>query len=497
MNHKRRSTIKDQSAPHLPLLQAEKYRSFMAEEEFEQLQNEISKPLPPALRINLLRHDVENFKAQLHRIYGWDFVPIPFCSSGLRVTTPQATLSNTIEHRMGDFYIQEAASMLPAQLFDYAASTRPLILDMAASPGGKTIQLADLSQDKGFIIANDSSRARISALRFVLSKWGVIKQAITNLPGEVFGSILPETFDLVLLDAPCSMDGLRTSESHATRPISEKEQFRLASRQTALLESAVHAARVDGQIVYATCTLAVEENEVVLAKILEKYAGQVKMVDVHNQTGVNAPALLEYQGKSFPSEIKYALRLWPHLYHTAGFFTARLKKTDHIPHLEPRSISRHSTITFQPMDAKEKSEIKTLMKDQLGFEVDIFYDSYDAEITRSRETFWIRPRQTMLDPLRLPSISSGLPMAHWEGDNLIPAHEFCARFGMQFTSEKVMLTAEQVQHWVLGEDIHEATSNQFPRGSIVMVTDPWKRNLGRGKVLAGKLKNLLPRRLFS
>jgi len=271
----------------------------------------------------------------------------------------------------------------------------------------------------------------------------------------------------------------------------------MAARQTTLLESAIHATRVDGQIVYATCTLAVEENEVVIANILKKYAGYIKIVDVHNKTGVNAPALMEYQGQPFPSDIKYALRLWPHLYHTAGFFTARLQKIDRIAHLEPRSIPRGPTNTFQAMDAKEKSEVKTQMKDQLGFELDTLYGSYDAEITRSRDTLWIRPRQVVLDSLRLPILSSGLPMAHWEGDNLIPAHEFCARFGMQFTSEKVMLTAEQVHHWVLGEDIYVATLNQFPRGSVVMVTDPWKRNLGRGKVLAGKLKNLLPRRLFS
>jgi len=496
MKHKRHSTIKDQPATLSALQRAEKYRGLIPKEEFQQLQEEISKALHPALRINLLRQDAENLKAQLQQIYGWDFSPIPFCSSGLLVTTPQAMISNTIEHRMGDFYIQEAASMLPGQLFDYAANTQPLILDMAASPGGKTIQLADLSQDKGFIIANDSSRARISALHFVLNKWGVIKQAITNLPGEVFGSILPETFDLVLLDAPCSMDGLRTTESHTTRPISEREQARMAARQTALLESAIHATRVDGQIVYATCTLAVEENEVVIANILKKYAGYIKIVDVHNKTGVNAPALMEYQGQSLPSEIKYALRLWPHLYHTAGFFTARLKKTDRIAHLEPRSNPRGPITTFQPFDAKDKSEIRALMKEQLGFELDVLYDSYDAEITRSRDTLWIQPRQIMLDSLRLPILSSGLAMAHWEGDNLIPAHVFCARFGLQFTSEKVMLTAEQVQHWILGEDI-EVTLNQFPRGCIVMVTDPWKRNLGRGKILTGKLKNLLPRRLFS
>jgi 16S rRNA (cytosine1407-C5)-methyltransferase len=249
----------------------ERYQSLLNPEDFTNLKLEVKQPLSPTIRINLLKHDPTTLTKRLHQLYGWEFEPIPYCPSGFHVDTGHQSPSNTIEHRMGDYYIQEAASMLPAELFDVRENQRPLVLDMAASPGGKTIHLADLINDRGFIVANDSSRSRITALQIVLEKWGVINQTITNIHGEHFGELFPEAFDLVLLDAPCSMEGLRTSASHSMRFISDKERQRLAQRQLKLLESALHTTRVDGQIVYSTCTLAPEEDESVLTALLEKY----------------------------------------------------------------------------------------------------------------------------------------------------------------------------------------------------------------------------------
>src|SRR5690606_15378550 len=103
--------------------------------------------------------------------------------------------------------------------------------------------------------------SRLQALRVVLLTWGAANTAITNFPGEKLGVWFPETFDRVLLDAPCSMEGLRVSASHPSRPITPGERERLAARQSALLESAVSSARVGAEIVYSTCTLAPEEDE--------------------------------------------------------------------------------------------------------------------------------------------------------------------------------------------------------------------------------------------
>ena len=128
-----------------------------------------------------------------------------------QVIQAETPISATPEHRLGFYYIQDAASMLPAELFDLSGTSAPLILDLAASPGGKTTHITARTGDRGLVIANDSSPDRITALRIVLSTWGSINNAITHFPGEKFGTWFPETFDYVLLDAPCSMQGIRTT----------------------------------------------------------------------------------------------------------------------------------------------------------------------------------------------------------------------------------------------------------------------------------------------
>jgi len=174
----------------------------------------------------------------------------------------------TLEHRLGYYYVQDAASILPVSLFS-TSTTPKLVLDMAASPGGKTTQLVDHNLDRDFVIANDSSASRLSALRTVLQVWGSANHMITNFAGERLGDWFPQTFDRILLDAPCSMESLRVSASHPPRPITSDERSRLATRQLALLISAAKALKPGGELVYSTCTLAPEEDEAVVNALLD------------------------------------------------------------------------------------------------------------------------------------------------------------------------------------------------------------------------------------
>ena len=160
--------------------------------------------------------------------------------------------------------------MLPPELFDYDSVEPELVLDLAASPGGKTTHLVDKLGDRGLVIANDASRSRIQALRLALERWGAINIAVTCQPGELFGAWYPGVFDKVLIDAPCSMEGLRTAESHPMRPVTGRERESLSSRQVRLLTGALKAVRVGGQVVYSTCTLAPEEDEAVLLAIKQR-----------------------------------------------------------------------------------------------------------------------------------------------------------------------------------------------------------------------------------
>ncbi|HET7378180.1 MAG TPA: 16S rRNA (cytosine(1407)-C(5))-methyltransferase RsmF, partial [Anaerolineae bacterium] len=176
----------------------DRYRLLLPADQFLQLQHAIAQPLAPALRINTLKIDLELARSTWPARYGWQFRAIPFCPSGCQISGNDQALSQTLEHRNGFYYIQDAASMLPAEMFEYPPNDWPLVLDMAASPGGKTTHLVSKINDRGLVIANDSSSGRIPGLRSNLHSWGAMSIALTSYPGEKFGEWFPETFDKVL-----------------------------------------------------------------------------------------------------------------------------------------------------------------------------------------------------------------------------------------------------------------------------------------------------------
>ena len=269
----------------------EKYRPLVPENELQALEESLHKPLLQAFRLNPLKTDISALDGMSSR-YGWALEPIAFCPDGRRVCSAQILPSMTNEHHMGYYYIQDSASMMPVMLYDgERLENSPLILDLAASPGGKTTHLIGRSMDHGLVLANDSSPSRIPALKTVLKNWGSISHAITQFPGESYGDWFPNTFDLILLDAPCSMQSLVSLDSHPMRPITEREEKALAQRQTALLKSALRALRPGGQIVYSTCTLSPDEDEGVADSVLKAFHGKVRISDAAKRIPWPAPGL--------------------------------------------------------------------------------------------------------------------------------------------------------------------------------------------------------------
>jgi len=477
-----------------PLLWAHDY---LPQNEYQDLLDGLNQPLDISIRINTLKVDPVSAITKWSTRYGWKVEPVPFCPSGSWIHTFDTSPSTTIEHRLGYFYIQEAASMLPTELFDLAGIPEPLVLDMAASPGGKTTHLASLTGDAGLIIANDGSRSRIPALQIVLRNWGAVNQAVTCLPGEAFGSLYPDTFDAVLLDAPCSMQGLRSTESHASRAITVNEIDALAARQLRLLESALRAAKPGGQVVYSTCTLAPQEDELVLARLLERFPRQVQIEDVSTRFPKQAPALTTLKGRKFPEQISRALRLWPHLLGTAGFFAARLTKTDLLP--ETSGGSAHippADMALRPILRKDKKRIVQVLNDLYGFDLEAIMEKGSQEIVLHKEQYYLVAAKLNSALAGLPVLSAGLPLGKPFKEGLQISHEFTSRFGDCFMAGVLFLEDEALAPWLRGEDIRGYRCEGTKTGEIYAVRDRLGRNLGRGKLSEGRLKNMLPTRLF-
>lgn len=220
------------------------------------------QPLRKSIRVNTLKISVDAF-LQRAKEKGWQLAPIPWCESGFWIIADESDvpLGNSAEHMAGLFYIQEASSMLPVSALFMHQENYASVLDTAAAPGSKTTQMAALMNNQGILVANEYSASRVKVLHANIERCGVRNAALSNFDGRVFGGWLPESFDAVLLDAPCSGEGTVRKDEDAMKNWSQASVVEIAATQRDLIESAFQALKPGGVMVYSTCTLSTEENQ--------------------------------------------------------------------------------------------------------------------------------------------------------------------------------------------------------------------------------------------
>ena len=195
--------------------------------------------------------------------------PIPWCTTGRYLErTPSFTFDPLLH--AGAYYVQEASSMLVEQAVKATglADTDVLALDLCAAPGGKTTHLASLLTKGSLVVANEIDRKRQSVLQENLWKWGAANTVITGSASPDLQG-LPETFDLILLDAPCSGEGMFRKDPFAREQWSPALVEQCASTQRGIIEHAWNALRPGGFLIYSTCTWEEAENEQQLAALVE------------------------------------------------------------------------------------------------------------------------------------------------------------------------------------------------------------------------------------
>lgn len=308
--------------------------------------------LRKSVRVNTLKCSIERFQGHAKE-QGWQLEPVPWCPEGFFLERfpnaphpnplPQRereykALGRDLLHLLGHFYMQEAASMLPVALLD--PQPGETILDMSAAPGSKTTQIAARMGDRGVVVANDVQEKRLWTLKSALHRSGVRGVIVTKKVGQWFGRNMTERFDRVLCDAPCTAQGTARKDSDALVYSSEGNVLKMARLQQELLESAVHAAKVGGTIVYSTCTLTPEENELVVSRILAKFPDQLEAVRPEfpslEAAISDSEKVQEYlSAQSSLSTVRFPfVRLWPHVHDVEGFFAAVLRKTKPTKHPE-------------------------------------------------------------------------------------------------------------------------------------------------------------------
>jgi NOL1/NOP2/sun family putative RNA methylase len=233
-------------------------------------------------------------------------------------------LGKTKEHILGYYYIQEITSMMP--IIALQPTIDDTLLDLCASPGSKTTQAGALMKNQGLIIANDLSISRISILSANLEKCEVTNTIITMHDGlELCKKLMKMNFlfDKILVDAPCSGEGNIRASPRTYLEWSEGMLERFGKKQKKLASSALELLKVNGEMIYSTCTHAPEENEEVVQYLLDNY--DIEIMDI-NLPIKSREGILEWKRKKFDKNMINCKRIYHPDNDMEGFFLCKIKK---------------------------------------------------------------------------------------------------------------------------------------------------------------------------
>jgi NOL1/NOP2/sun family putative RNA methylase len=266
-----------------------------------------------AIRINMSNAKGKNLVERM-RALGVQLARVPFLETGYWVCSSKVSVGATAEYLLGLYSIQEAAAQIPATLF--TALKGKTVLDACAAPGGKTVQLADLMDNTGTIVALDAKKQRLAALANHLERCHISNALVYHLDARQ-ASRLNLKFDRILLDVPCSGNFAADNAWFKRRTLQDVE--RNAQLQREILTEAAICLRDDGEMVYSTCSLEPEENELNMDWAVKHLNLQLEEINCYGQKG-----LTEVFGKRLDAAVERCRRIWPA--ETQGFFVCKLKK---------------------------------------------------------------------------------------------------------------------------------------------------------------------------
>lgn len=267
------------------------------------------------LRINTLKAPADLIP-RLEK-QGATLIRVPFLPDAYWYES-ERSLGATTEYLLGYYYLQEAASQLPALVLDPPKGAT--VLDMAASPGSKTTQLAALLSNTGVIVATELKSNRMEALAENLERSGVTNSILYRKDAR-FVTDLHKQFTHVLLDAPCSGNPVIESEFFERKSLATIKEMQGIQRE--LLKAAVAVLAPGGTLVYSTCSLEPEENEIQVAWTLKQFP-DLELEPVLLEIG--QPGYTDVFGETLPETIRKTVRLWPQNTGTQAFFVAKFRK---------------------------------------------------------------------------------------------------------------------------------------------------------------------------
>lgn len=271
------------------------------------------RPLQKGLRLSRRKHISKEALPFLT-------APIPWAAGGYTYN-PSVRPGKHPYHEAGAYYLQEPSAMAPAVLLNPTPGDR--VLDLCAAPGGKSTQLGDMLSGQGFLVANEINPKRAKILSRNIERMGISNALVLNMHPKDLARRFPEYFDRILVDAPCSGEGMFRKEEAAISDWSPETVKMCAARQKEILDSAISMLRPGGFLCYSTCTFSPEENEGTIESALERHPD---LHIVQSDFPWLSPGCPEWAPHKTQA-LEHTFRLWPHRINGEGHYAALLQKS--------------------------------------------------------------------------------------------------------------------------------------------------------------------------
>ncbi len=431
-------------------------------EEYEQYEKSMNDSPVRAFRVNTDKISIEEFE----KICDIPCEKIPYVENGYYFDYDK--IGNHPFHHAGMIYVQEPGAMAPAECIDIQSDWT--VLDMCAAPGGKSTQIKNKLGENGILVSNEIIPSRCKILTGNFERLGLHNTVTTCMDSARIACIYPSTFDMIMVDAPCSGEGMFRKDDTAIEEWSTDNVNLCAQRQAEILDNAVKALKDGGYIVYATCTFSLEENEMTVDKFLQRHP-DFELIPVCKKVEESTSDGIYFDGCKCEN-IHYARRFYPHKSRGEGQFMAAL----------------HSTITADYLNPKITAKNEKIDKTVFDFLDDVLTE-YNKENVRlyNGNPVYFTPD---FEVAKGTAFSCGITIGEIRKNYIQPHHQFFMAMGKKF-KRKIDLDAnsDELKRYLHGEEISATCQNGW---AVVTVNGC---PVGGVKVSNGKAKNHYPKGL--
>jgi NOL1/NOP2/sun family putative RNA methylase len=447
-------------------------------DEFDEFLSSLHLPPKIGIRVNTLKISPESFT----HITPYKLSPIPWCSSGFTVDIDKAEPGYILPgkhpyHNAGLYYLQEPSAMSVGEVLSPLPGEK--VLDLAAAPGGKSTHLAALMNNTGLLVTNEIHPRRVWDLAQNMERCGVINAVVTNDTPQRLAEHFGAFFDRVMLDAPCSGEGMFRKSESARKEWKAESPKSCAIRQSTILEQAARMVKPGGCLTYSTCTFSPEENEGVIARFLDCHP-EFDLRIIEQVPGLS-PAKPEWISLPKDHKIQRAMRIWPHLSSGEGHFIALLLKNMSIE----KNKKKEGTYSRKTDKQKETLQARALLDEFAGSNLNFSFENRHV-VLHGSYVYYL--------PEEAPGMS-GLNVIHpgwWLGtihkDRFSPSHALAMGIQADQARQTISLHLEdrELSAYLAGESFNNIGENEW----LLVTVDGYP--IGWGKRVQNVIKNYYP-----